>query len=53
VPRITPEFGGIQANFCKKPDCENYAIPAAQITGRRIVAPGTRRRDDEPSQSIT
>jgi len=33
-PRIPPEHGGIQVNFCKNPDCENYAIPAAQTTGR-------------------
>jgi len=33
-PRIPPEHGGIQVNFCKNPDCENYGIPAAQTTGR-------------------
>jgi len=35
VSRIPPEFGGIRDNFCKNLDCENYGIPAAQITGRR------------------
>lgn len=25
---------GIQVNFCKNPECENYGIPAAQTTGR-------------------
>ena len=38
MPRIPPEHGGIQVNFCKNPDCKNYGTPAAQITGR-----GTRR----------
>jgi hypothetical protein len=33
-PRIPLEHGGIQVNFCKNPNCENYAIPAAQTTGR-------------------
>ncbi len=32
--RIPPEHGGIQVNFCKNPDCENYGVPAAQTTGR-------------------
>lgn len=32
--RIPPACGGIQVNFCKNPDCENYGIPAAQTTGR-------------------
>lgn len=34
APRIPTEHGGIQVNFCKNPDCENYGIPAAQTTGR-------------------
>lgn len=34
MPRIPPEHGGIQVNFCKNPHCENYGIPAAQSTGR-------------------
>lgn len=34
MPRIPAEHGGIQVNFCKNPDCENYGIPAAQATGR-------------------
>jgi transposase-like protein len=28
--RIPPETGGIQVNFCKKPTCANYGIPASQ-----------------------
>ena len=34
MPRIPPEHGGIQVNFCKNPLCENYGTPAAQKTGR-------------------
>ncbi len=34
MPRIPPEHGGIQVNFCKNPRCENYGTPAAQKTGR-------------------
>jgi transposase-like protein len=37
-PRIPPEHSGIQVNFCKNPECENYGIPAARRTGR-----GTQR----------
>ena len=33
-PRIPLEYDGIQVNFCKNPECENYGIPAAQTTGR-------------------
>lgn len=34
MPRIPPEHGGIQVNFCKNPHCENYGTPGAQTTGR-------------------
>ena len=34
MPRIPPEHGGIQVNFCKNPHCENYGTPAARTTGR-------------------
>lgn len=30
-PRIPPEIGGIQVNFCKNPDCSNFGIPASQV----------------------
>ena len=33
-PRIPLEHGGIQVNFCKNPECENYGIPAGPATGR-------------------
>lgn len=26
--RIPPEFNGVQVNFCKNPECENFGIPA-------------------------
>ena len=26
--RIPPESGGIQINFCKNPNCENFGVPA-------------------------
>ncbi|MBW6476037.1 MAG: hypothetical protein K0A95_03060 [Chromatiales bacterium] len=29
-PRIPPEIGGIQVNFCKKPTCSNFGVPASQ-----------------------
>jgi transposase-like protein len=39
-PRIPPESGGIQVNFCKKPTCPNFGVPAAQQTARgRSAAP--------------
>jgi transposase-like protein len=34
TPRIPPEHSGIQVNFCKNPECENYGIAADQCTGR-------------------
>jgi len=46
-PRIPPEHGGIQVNFCKNPLCEHFGTPAAQTTGRgerrdryRVVSAG-------------
>lgn len=45
-PRIPPEIGGIQVNFCKNPNCSNFGIPASQSSkkGKRdnysIVAAG-------------
>lgn len=27
VYRIPPEFNGVQVNFCKNPECENFGIP--------------------------
>lgn len=32
--RIPPEIGGIQVNFCKKPTCANYGVPASQRISR-------------------
>lgn len=29
-PRIPPEKRGIQVNFCKKPTCSNFGVPASQ-----------------------
>lgn len=31
--RIPPEHKGIQINYCKNPECENYGIPA-ELTGK-------------------
>lgn len=28
-PRVPPEVGGIQINFCKNPRCSNFGIPAS------------------------
>ena len=36
MPRIPPEHGGIQVNFCKNPHCDNYGTPAAQIPRRGV-----------------
>jgi len=33
-PRIPPEADGIQVNFCKKPTCSNYGIPASQLPAK-------------------
>lgn len=38
--RIPPEVGGIQVNFCKKPTCPNFGVPAAQTTRRGQSAGG-------------
>lgn len=32
-PRVPPEHNGIQINFCKNPECENYGIPA-EVSGK-------------------
>lgn len=32
--RIPPDIDGIQVNFCKKPTCKNYGIPASQRISR-------------------
>jgi transposase-like protein len=34
--RIPPEFNGVQVNFCKNPECENFGIPAIQIANYKL-----------------
>ena len=34
TPRIPPEVGGIQVNFCKNPTCPNFGVPAAPRSQR-------------------
>jgi transposase-like protein len=35
-PRIPPEHGGVQVNYCKSPVCANYGIAAGQTAERRL-----------------
>lgn len=34
-PRIPPEHGGVQVNYCKSPVCSNYGVTAGQTAERR------------------
>jgi transposase-like protein len=33
-PRIPPEHGDTQVNYCKSPTCDNYGVPAEQTSAR-------------------
>lgn len=40
TPRVPPEAGGIQVNFCKNPKCSNFGVPARSHTTRGRNANG-------------
>lgn len=40
LPRIPPEFDGVQVNHCKNPKCANFGIPARASVPRGRAASG-------------
>lgn len=44
-PRIPPEVGGIQVNFCKNPSCSNFGVPASAEKQPRGPGASLRGRD--------
>jgi len=62
-PRIPLEAGGIQVNFCKNPNCANYAIPASvekqprgrgnKIADRYTISGGAKRKGKGEGERIT
>jgi len=43
-PRVPPECGRIQVNFCKSPTCSNYGVPASTKKQSRGKNPNNRDR---------
>lgn len=39
-PRVPPEAGGIQINFCKNPRCANFGVPAPNARPTRSTTAG-------------